>query len=377
MPSQPTPFSIRIDPAQLDRLQRRLADYPWPQLPSGAGWPQGAEPDTMKFLVERWTSGFDWPQQEAALNEEPQFTAETDGGRLHFVHHRVADARTTIVLLHGWPSSYLEYLPTARALAQAGFDTVVVSLPGCGFSGVPSTFRGPRAMAQQVHQLLTESLGKTRYVAHGSDWGSLIAGWLGHDFPEACAGVHMTMVSPRFVAGAATAPEEQQWLAGFRERFEDDGAYFRLQTSRPLTASFALHDSPVGWLAWTAEKFGAWGDPATGDRSTLFRQPAQADALLRNASLYLLTGTVASSTWIYRGLTQEGPPGYPGGKRVEVPVAIAATRDPVFVPPPRSLVEKAYNVTRWTPFERGGHFPALDAPDLLQADLEAFAGGLA
>lgn len=186
----------------------------------------------------------------------------------------------------------------------------------------------------------------------------------------------MNMISPRFIAGAATEPEEQKWLAGFRERFEDDGAYFRLQTSRPLTAGYVLADNPVGLLAWMLEKFAAWGDPSEGDKSKVYQSADVADRILRNVMLYLVTRSAATSTWIYRGLANEGPPGYPGGKRVETPVAIAATRDPIFVPPPRSLVEKAYKVARWTDFPRGGHFPGYDIPELLAQDIAKFADSL-
>lgn len=371
-------FQIEIPQDTVARVMRQLREYRWPKLPAGSGWNLGAEPATLRFLVDRAAREFDWRREEAALNELPQYVATVDGARLHFVHFRAPDgpARPPVVLLHGWPSSYLEYVDCARALARDGTSAVIVSLPGCGFSEVPDRFVGPRAIARQVHLLLTETLGYPRYAAHGEDWGALIAGWLGFDQPQHCAGVHMTMLSPRFIAGAASEPHEQEWLAGFRERFEDDGAYFRLQTSRPLTATFVLHDAPVAWLAWTVEKFAAWGDPADGDRSVLFRTPRHADWLIRNAMLYLMTETAASSTWIYRGLAQEGPPGYPGGGRVEVPVAIAATRDPVFAPPPRSLAEKKYNVTRWTTYPRGGHFPALDVPHLLAQDLRDFAAGL-
>ena len=181
----------------------------------------------------------------------------------------------------------------------------------------------------------------------------------------------MTMLSPRFIAGRATEPHEQAWLAGFRERFEDDGAYFRLQTGLPLTIGALLSDSPVGLLAWHAEKHVAWSDPQSG-LATAITEPRHADPLLASVTLALATRSATTSTWMYRGITRELPPGYPDGRRVEVPVAIAATRDPIFVPPPRSLVEKVYNVKRWTEYERGGHFPASEAPELLSADLAAF-----
>ena len=180
----------------------------------------------------------------------------------------------------------------------------------------------------------------------------------------------------RFVAGAVSGPEEQQWLTGFRERFEDDGAYFRQQTSRPHTLAFLLGDSPVGLLAWQTEKFLAWSDQAQGSASEKIAQPLWRDRLVLNTLLQLVTGTAASSTLSYRGLAVEGAPGFPSGGRVNVPVAIAAMRDPAFPAPPRSLVERAYRVERWTEYAHGGHFPGYEARDLLCADLAAFAQGL-
>jgi pimeloyl-ACP methyl ester carboxylesterase len=376
--TQAVPFQHRTDELTLSRIAHQVGEYRWPRTPEGAGWSLGADPATMRYLVQRWRDGFNWRVEEAKLNERPQFKARIDGLDLHFVHQRAAQGkgRLPVLLMHGWPGSYLEYLDVADRLVAAGHDVVIASLPGAGHSDTPAKLMGPRAMAGLMHALMTEVLAYPRYLAHGADWGSILAGWLGFDHPQACAGVHMTMVSPRFVAGAASAPEEQQWLGAFRERFEDDGAYFRLQTSRPLTAGYLLNDNPVGLLAWMLEKFAAWGDPAEADKSAVFQTPTRADQLLRNVMLYLVTGTAATSTWIYRGLAAEGPPGYPGGQRVEVPVALAATRDPMFVLPPRSLVEKAYRVTRWTDLPRGGHFPGYEVPELLSEDIRAFADSL-
>ncbi|MGC4396464.1 epoxide hydrolase family protein [Hydrogenophaga sp. T2] len=375
------PFTPHADEAVLSRIRRQLAEYRWPHVPPGLGWSCGAEAETVRHLADRWLNHFDWRAEEARLNQREHFKAEAAGTVLHGVHVRAARAsdRAPLVLVHGWPGSFLEYLEVADRVAGAddgGRDVVVVSLPGTGYSDTPEQPMGPRAVARSVHALMTEVLGHARYVAHGADWGSIVSAWLGFDQPAHCAGVHMTMVSPRFVAGLVKEPEEQAWLAGFRERFEDDGAYFRLQTTRPATAGFLLADNPVGLLAWMLEKFAAWSDPAQGDPSALFRTPELADRLLRNVMLYLVTGTAASSIWIYRALTAEGPPGYPGGQRVNVPVAFAATRDPMFVPPPRGLVEKAYNVVRWTALPRGGHFPGLEVPELLADDIAAFANGL-
>ena len=374
--TQPQKFQIEVPQATLGRIAQRLKDYEWPQLPQAEPWKMGTDEASLRALVDHWLNGFDTGAQLQRLNHQPQFRAQAGGIGLHYVHHRSEGARgLPLVLMHGWPSSYLEYLEVAQALA-ADHDVVVVSLPNTGFSDKSPTLMGPRAMAHAVHALMTDVLGYSRYVAHGSDWGSILASWLGNDFPAQVAGIHMSMISPRFVAGAVQGPEEQQWLAGFRERFEDDGAYFRQQTSRPHTLAFLLGDSPVGLLSWQAEKFMAWSDPAQGSASEKIADPVWKDRLVLNTLLQLVSGTAASSTLIYRGLAVEGAPGFPNGGRVNVPVAIAAMRDPAFPAPPRSLVERVYRVERWTDYAHGGHFPGYEAPALLCADLTAFAEGL-
>lgn len=371
--TQPREFQIEVPQASLDHITQRLKDYPWPGLPPADPWKMGTDEGALRALVDRWLHRFDMREQLQRLNQQPQWRAEAGGIGLHYVH-RVSKASggLPVVLLHGWPSSYLEYLDVAQSLARHR-DVVVVSLPNAGFSDKSSSLMGPRAMAHAVHALMTEVLGYARYVAHGSDWGSILASWLGNDFPDHVAGIHMSMISPRFVAAAVQGPEEQQWLAGFRERFEDDGAYFRQQTTRPHTLAFLLADSPVGLLSWQTEKFMAWSDPGLGSPAEKIASPVWQDRLLLNTLVQLVSGTAASSTLIYRGLAVEGAPGFPVGGRVSVPVAIAAMRDPTFPAPPRSLIERVYRVERWTDYAQGGHFPGYEASDLLVADLDAFA----
>lgn len=374
--TQPVEFRIEVPQARLERITQRLRDYEWPALPPAEPWKMGTDETALRSLVDHWLNHFDMPAQLQRLNEQPQWRAEVKGVGLHFVHRRNPGAKgLPVVLMHGWPGSYVEYLGVAETLAR-GRDVVVVSLPNAGFSDKSATLMGPRAMAHAVHALMTEVLGYPRYVAHGSDWGSILASWLGNDFPEQVAGIHMSMISPRFVAAAVQGPEEQQWLAAFRERFEDDGAYFRQQTSRPHTLAFLLGDSPVGLLSWQAEKFMAWSDPGMGSASEKIASREWKDLLVLNTLVQLVSGTAASATLIYRGLAVEGAPGFPAGGRVNVPTAIAAMRDPAFPAPPRSLVDRVYRVERWTEYARGGHFPGFEAGDLLSADLEAFASGL-
>lgn len=369
-------FDIEIHQSVLDKIKDRVSDYEWPGVPAAEPWRMGTDERALKSVAEHWLQHFDAQQHLTRLNLQPQFRAQAGGIGLHFVHRRSAgSAGLPLVLMHGWPSTYLEYLEVAESLS-AHHDVVVVSLPNAGFSEKSTVLMGPRAMAHAVHALMTDVLGYTRYIAHGSDWGSILASWLGNDFPEAIAGIHMSMISPRFVAGAVSGADEQQWLTAFRERFEDDGAYFRQQTSRPHTLAFLLADNPVGLLAWHMEKFMAWSDPGLGSASEKIADSRWKDRLVLNTLVQLLGGTAASSTLIYRGLAVEGAPGFPDKGRVNVPVAIAAMCDPAFPAPPRSLVERIYRVERWREYDHGGHFPGYEATALLEADLTEFASSL-
>jgi pimeloyl-ACP methyl ester carboxylesterase len=216
-------------------------------------------------------------------------------------------------------------------------------------------------------------LGYQRYLAHGGDWGSIIATRLGHEHADHCAGIHLTMVSARLVAAHAATEEDKAWLSSFMARFEDDGGYFRLQSTRPQTIGYALQDSPVGFAAWLVEKYAAWADVARDavGRPDLFSAISR-DELLTSIMLFLATDSVATSTWIYRGFARENPAALPPGERVNVPVAVTAFADKAFPITPRGLFEKVYNAVDWSVKDKGGHFPALEVPDLLAAELRRF-----
>ncbi len=252
---------------------------------------------------------------------------------------------------------------------------IAPSLPGYGFSGKPANPIGPRRTAALFNGLMTEVLGYDRYIAQGGDWGSLVSGWMGLDHRPACKAIHLNMFGLRHHGAARLGPpseqdlteEEQAWVGRQTGALQDEIAYSLLHMTRPQTLSYAMMDSPVGAAAWIIEKFYAWADRRGRDFEACFTR----DQLLTNVMIYLVTGTFNTATWMYRGYAEE-PPALPPGARVEAPTGVAAFPDPVFVPPPRSYVERGYNVVHWTEMPRGGHFAALEAPNLFLQDVRAF-----
>jgi pimeloyl-ACP methyl ester carboxylesterase len=373
-----TSFEIRVPDGKIRKIKSRLVDANWPKR-SVSSWEYGTSVDAMRDLVDYWTSQYDWTKQEGRLNALPQFRATTADGALHFVHKKSGNPTALpVLLLHGWPSSFYEFYDVAEQISagagapQNARDVVIASLPGFAFSEFASA-HGPKAIASLLDQLMAQVLGYPRYLVHGGDWGALVATWLGLQYPEHCAGIHISMVSARIVGTLACTAEDQQWLSGFRARFEEDGAYFRLQSTRPLTINYALDDSPIGTAAWMLEKFAAWSDIERDANGPKLWSVYSRDQLLTNIMLYLISGSSGSAAWIFRAFAEEGPPDLSIGTRLEVPVGVIAMSDPAFPTPPRGLVERAYNVVHWGEPGNGGHFPGFEIPGWLSQDILEFA----
>jgi pimeloyl-ACP methyl ester carboxylesterase len=380
---QPIPFSIRIPDRVLDDISERVRRYPWADLPDAGGWGCGTDVATLHDLARYWLDRYDWRAEEAKLNLLPQFRAEAAGLTLHYVHVKGSGPKPLPILLsHGWPGSFFEFAHLVEKLAHPerfggdpadAFDVVLPSLPGYGFSDRPGTPIGPRSTARHFNALMTEVLGYSSYLAQGGDWGATISAFLGYEHAGNCCAIHLNMLGLRS-PDMVPADAEREWARSSEARFNQEGAYLRLQATRPQTLGFAMMDSPVGMAGWILEKFAAWSDlPRTPDGAPDLWARYSRDQLLTNIMLYLVTRSFASASWMYRGFFAEQPNHIAAGTRIEVPVGFAAFPDPVYSPPPRSLVEKAYNITRWTDMPRGGHFAALEEPDLFVDDLRAFA----
>ncbi|MGI4857785.1 MAG: epoxide hydrolase family protein [Janthinobacterium lividum] len=375
--SDPVPFVIDVAQARLDEIRAQVAAFDWDSLPDAGAWEAGVGLADLRRLTGYWLTRFDWRAQESALNRLPQFTIDLNGQMLHYVHARgkgTEGAKLPILLLHGWPGSFIEFARVIGPLVDDGHDVIVPSLPGYAFSGRPARPLGPRATAALMHRLMREGLGAERYLVQGGDWGATIGSWLAYDQPRAVAALHLNMVLLQAGDAQPETPAEREWAKRRAALAQAEAGYSHLQGTRPQTLGIAMSDSPVGVAAWIMEKFGVWSDvPRRPDGSPDLWTRFDEDLLLTNIMLYLAPRAFVTSTWMYRGRVTEGSGTLPAGARIETPTSVAAFPDPAFPPPPRSQAEKTYDVVRWTDMPAGGHFAALEEPARWLADVRAFA----
>lgn len=351
-------------------------------MPDLDGWEHGTNRAYLKDLCHYWTTEFDWRRQEEFLNSFPQYIATVDGLDLHFIYEKGSGvASKQLLIAHGWPGSVAEFRYIIEPLAHPerfgghvddAFDVIAPSLPGFGFSSAPPRPWGPRRMAETLNKLMTDVLGSNGYIAQGGDWGGAICSWLGYDHAPACEAIHINILTMRHRDGPQ-GPEEQAWAAKFDADQVMQNGYRTQQATKPQTLGYGMMDSPVGVAAWIIEKFNAWSDTQGDDIESAHSR----DELLTNIMIYLATGTFTTSTWIYFGRREEGGRILSSeGRRVEVPTGCAVFPKEMLAWPPRSYVDRLYNVTHWTEMPRGGHFGAMEAPQLLVKDIRAFVGAL-
>ena len=380
-------FTIDVPEATLEEIARRVRATAWPDAPAGGGWSHGVDLPFLQALTGYWLHDYDWRAQERAINRFQHYKATIAGEGLHFVHEPGSGASPQpLLLLHGWPYSFVSFLPLIERLAHPerfggdaddGFDVVVPSLPGYGFSDAPASPLGPRAMAARMNELMTTVLGYDRYLAQGGDWGASLASWLAFDHAAHCVAIHLNSVGigpagPGFwVVDPGPGPlseDDRAQLAQAQTEFLRNMSHFFLQGTRPLTVGYALSDSPVGTAAWILDKFYLWTDHRERSFEAIYSQ----DRLLTEVMIYLVSGTFDTSFWIYNGFFAEESWGLPPGERIETPTGFAAYPDPLGALPPRGALEGVYNIVHWAEMPRGGHLPMLEQPELFIEDLHAF-----
>jgi len=373
------PFRINVPDKTLEQIHTQVADYPWHEMPDDGGWAYGTHLGYMKELCAYWINEFDWRKQEAAINRFSHFIAPVEGIDLHFIQEKGdGPSPLPLIISHGWPGSIVEFLDIIQPLAHPqrfggneddAFDVIVPSLPGFGFSGRPGRPIGPRKMANLFNQLMTDVLGYPKYLAQGGDWGGAISSWLGFEHAPACQAIHINILTMRHPDGPQ-GPEEEAWAVQFEHDQSLENGYRTQQATKPQTLSYAMMDSPVGVAAWIIEKFNSWSD-TDGDN---IESAHTKDSLLTNIMVYLVTRTFNTASWIYYGRREEGGRLLSmDNRRVEVPTAAALFPAELLAWPPRSYVERLYNITHWSEMPRGGHFAALEEPELLIDDIRAFA----
>lgn len=376
------PFKIDVPQPVLDDLRERLARTRYPDEIEDAGWDYGANLAYMKDLVEYWRTKFDWRAQERRLNEFDQFKTNIDGLDIHFIHQRSSvPGAKPVLITHGWPGSVLEFIkvigPLTAPQAHGGqaaqaFHVIAPSIPGFGFSDKPKT-RGynPAKMARIFAELM-ERLGYERYGLQGGDYGSAIMRQLAIQFPERVIGLHLNLINAAPPAKDPEAGVSAAELARVRERAAhnaNERGYSEIQRTKPQTIGFALNDSPVGQAAWIIDKIRWICDRGADPVCTTFTR----DEMLADITIYWVTGTAASSARIYyeSRVSATGQP----DPYIKVPVGAAIFPKELSLPP-RRWVEARFNIVRWTEMPRGGHFAALETPDLLVEDMRAFFAGL-
>jgi len=371
MADAPRPFRLEVPGASISELKERLARTRWPDEPPLEPWSTGASLAYVRELCAYWRERFDWRAWEAKLNAFPQFKAPLHGIDVHFIHVRSPDPKAMPLLLsHGWPGSVFEFHKLIPLLAPR-FHVVAPSLPGYGLSFAPGQKRfGVEDIAACFADLMA-LLGYERFGAQGGDWGGFVSAVLGHRYPDRVTGIHVNLLALRRDAKVAEpTPEEREYLKQLSHFAAEETGYQWIQGTKPQTLAFGLTDSPAGLAAWIAEKFRSWSDCGGVIENAISR-----DELLANISLYWFTGAIGSSFWPYYA-RRHGPWPMPDGATVNVPAAYAAFPKEI-VRPPRSLAHKMYpDLRRWTEMPRGGHFAALEQPELLARDVIAFFDSL-
>jgi pimeloyl-ACP methyl ester carboxylesterase len=374
------PFRIQVPQGDLEDLRERLARTRWPAEMAGVGWKRGVPLAYLQELADYWTNAYDWRAAEAEINRYPQFTTDIDGQTIHFLHVQSPEASALpLILSHGWPGSFVEFLdvigPLSDPRAHGGdpadaFHLVIPSIPNFAFSG-PTREAGwttPRIAVAFAE--LMRRLGYERYGAQGGDFGAFISPEIAKTDPDHVVGVHVNAASYGFIPWGEVAEEElatftaveKARLERLKNYYNEGMGYFQIQATRPHTIAYALNDSPAGQLAWIVDKFKEWTHPP----SALPEQAISRDRMLTNVTIYWLTGTGASSAHMYyESMHLSSWDSTP----LTTPTGVAVFAEDVAI---RRYSEQGHNIVHWSDFDRGGHFAAMEVPDLFVGDVRAF-----
>ncbi len=374
------PFEIHVSDEVLDDLNRRISATRWPDELPGTGWDYGSNLSYIKELAEYWRSDFDWRAQERLINSFQHFKADVDGLGIHFIHERgKGPDPMPLVITHGWPGSFFEMykiIPLLTDPASHGgdpedsFDVVAPSLPGFGFSDhAEEQGMEVGSTAALWEELMTEGLGYSRFAAHGGDIGAGVTSRLGYGHADSMIGIHLTSVTrptPYLGPEARELSEAEKTLIREREEWQQtEGGYAHIQGTKPQTLAYGLNDSPAGLAAWIVEKYRTWSD-CDGDVERRFTK----DELLTTVTIYWVTESISSSTRMYKE-NQRYDWTMDRDERIEVPTGVAAFPAEISRPP-REWAERSYNLRSWTHMPGGGHFAALEEPQLLAEEIRAF-----
>ena len=372
------PYKISVPKSTLNNIYKKVREYPWKIMQNLNGWEYGTNYNFLKNLSQYWVSKYSWKKFENIINSFENYKTNVDGINLHFIIEKSKNPKSRpLLLLHGWPGSVIEFFYIIPRLAhpekfggkiEDGFDVIVPSLPGFGFSTPIKKALGPRKIGKILNKFMVKNLGHKNYIVQGGDWGATIAAWIGLDCPKNCKGIHINCLPIRHPKGPLNNLEKK-WEKKFNfDQITQEG-YRTQQATKPQSLSYAMIDSPVGTAAWILEKFHGWSDLKRGGIEKTFSK----DELISNIMIYLITNSFNSAAWIYFGRRKEGGRSFPKNfKKIKIPTAIAEFPKEMLEWPPKSYVNRIFKIIRWKKFSKGGHFAALEVPDLLIDDIKAF-----
>ena len=371
-------FKVNFTEKEISLIYQKVKDYPWDSVKDLEGWEHGTNKKYLKELCEYWITDFNWKDHEKKINNFSNFKTNVEEIEIHFIQEIGSGKNPKpLLLMHGWPGSIIEFIEIIKPLAHPeefggneddAFTIIAPSLPGFGLSSAPKKPMGPRKIAEIFNKMMTEKLNYKEYYAQGGDWGATIANWLGYDHSKFCKAIHINCLTMRHPDGPQTN-EERNWQKKFNEDQIMQEGYRTQQATKPQTLSYAMIDSPVGTAAWILEKFHGWSDLKMGKIEKTFSK----DELLSNIMIYIITKSFNTASWIYFGRRKEGGRSFPKNfKKIKVPTAIAIFPKEMLEWPPKSYVNRIFNIKRWRKFPNGGHFAALEEPDNLVSDILSF-----
>lgn len=378
MSTSPRPFKLHVSDDVLADLKQRLARVRWPDEVPDNHWKYGTDMPYLKSLVQYWRDGYDWRKHEAHFNSFNQYKVDVGGIDVHFIREEgKGPAPMPLLLSHGWPGSVHEFhkiLPMLTDPVQFGgkaddaFTVIAPSLLGYAFSYTPNQRFAVEKIVDVFAQLMTDVLGYKRFAAQGGDWGTFITSRLGYAYPDRLVGIHVNLLAlrPDTTRPTNPTPDEQRYFEELAHWVKEETGYQAIQGTKPQTLAYGLTDSPVGLAAWIVEKFQTWSDNR-GDLDAYLGK----DDILTNIMFYWITGGIGSSFWPYYARYHGAWP-VPDGERIKVPMGYSEFPKEIRKPP-RSLAEHMYaDIRRWTTMPKGGHFAALEQPELLAHEIREF-----
>ena len=370
-------FQINIDEKIINDIHDSILKFNWDNLPNINNWDLGVNKYILKDLCDYWVLKYKWKNIEADLNNLKHYIAEVDDLNIHFIYEKGQNTNSIPLLIsHGWPGSFLEFKNIMEPLTnpkkfglndEICFDLIVPSIPGFAFSKAPEKPFGPRKIASYYNKLMTKVLNYKNYMAQGGDWGGAISSWLGYDHKDFCRAIHLNIMIMRDKNGPQSE-EESTWQKNFKKEQVMEEGYRSLQATKPQTLAFAMNENPVGIAAWILEKFHSWSDLKNKTVLDVYSK----EDLITNIMIYIVTNTFNSASWIYYGRREEGGRIMNIQDKITTPTACALFPAEFLSWPPKSYVERLYNVIQWTVHPSGGHFAAMEEPKLLLNDIRNF-----